>query len=102
MDTNEVTHDYNNYIKGFVDSHYSSEFLYRNGVHLLFIRETSHKYQLCGLGTGFHPVANYNNFDVYFVTDDKMACIKEFERFISLLLLHRRFDMKSVTELEFD
>lgn len=100
MEVRKIINDYNDYIKGFTDSSNCTEFFYRNGIHLLFIREVSKNFQLCGLGTGFHPIVHYNNFDVYFVSPDKTTVIEQFQRFVNLLISFKKSEYKTLTQLE--
>lgn len=69
-------------------------YYYSNGVHLLFIKRNRSKYQLCGLNLPFGAFAHETNFDIYYEDSTLIGCIREYERFISLLLLPRRFEGK--------
>lgn len=72
-----------------------SMFFYSNGVHLLFIKKMRKGYGLCGLGTKFVPLFSQNDFDVYFIHDDLYECVKEFEKFIKLLIFKPEKDNSS-------
>ena len=92
MKVSEIIRDYNDYVIKQIEPNYQSEFQYRNGVHLLFITKIYSKFYLCGLATGFHVMCHKNNYDVYEVFTDIVSAVREFERFISLLLLPKRFE----------
>lgn len=92
MTTKELVKDYEDIVIKANFKEYQSMYQYRNGVHLLFITSVNGKYFLCGLGTGFHVMTHKNDYDVYMVFDDIVSCVREYERFITLLLLPRKFE----------
>lgn len=67
-------------------------FFYSNGIHFLCIKKSRSKYLLCGNNLKFHVLYTQSNFDIYFESEDLISCVKEFERFINLLLLPRKFE----------
>lgn len=92
MTTKELVKDYEDIVIKANFQEYQSMYQYRNGVHLLFITSVNGKYYLCGLGTGFHVMTHKNDYDVYMVFDDIVSAVREYERFITLLLLPRKFE----------
>lgn len=99
MTTKELVKDYEDIVIKQNDICYQSQYQYRNGVHLLFITKVNNKFYLCGLGTGFHVMTHKNDYDVYECFDELIPCIREYERFINLLLLPRKFEVPNPTPL---
>lgn len=82
-------------------------FFYSNGVHFLCIKKGRSKYLLCGCNCGFAPLYRQSNLDVYFESDVLTDCVKQFERFIGLLVFPFKFEdikdeLKNPVTPEFD
>lgn len=93
MTNKELVKDYEDIvIKGNEPENYQSQFQFRNGVHLLFITKVYHKFYLCGLNTGFHVMTHKNDYDVYECFDDIISAVREYERFVNLLLKDKKFE----------
>lgn len=75
-------------------------FFYSNGIHFLTIKRGRGVYLLCGLGTGFAVKFRQSNFDVYETYENLTDAVKDFERFITLLLLPRRFESFTTPKAE--
>lgn len=92
MEVREIIKDYNDIVIRGIEPNFQSEFQYRNGSHLLFITKIHNKFYLCGLGTGFYVMCHKNNYDVYEVFNDIISAVREYERFINLLLAPKKFE----------
>lgn len=99
MEVREIVKDYNDFVIRGIEPNYQSEFQYRNGAHLLFITKIYKKFYLCGLGTGFYVMCHKNSYDVYEVFDDIISAVREYERFVSLLLAPKKFEQSETEKI---
>lgn len=69
-------------------------YFYSNGIQFLCIKKGTQKYYVCGISTPFAPLFRQSNFDIYAVCDDLQSAVKQFERFLALLLFPLKMEGK--------